>query len=129
MKKLILFILIFLTVSVFCADKTFKNFSTVAGGTMNDVVTHPEVVPNGAIWVIKRFLAGDINYGDNMSSVYGLRFGTEILSFFVHTGSSSNEEMNIQIIGNGVDSINVLRQNYSSQTKRLPFRAEIIELE
>jgi len=108
-------------------DKTMKKFTDVTAGTMNDLTEHDEVVPSGKKWVLQQFSAGDINYGNNKSSGYIIRFGTEILRFFVYTGNSERVNLAIEITGNGVDKINVMRRNYDTVNKPLPFVLEMYE--
>ena len=108
-------------------DKTFKNFSDVSAGVMNDTTEHDEAIPAGKKWVLQQFSAGDINYGNNKSSGYIIRFGNEILRFFVYTGSSDKVNLAIEVVGDGVKKINVIRRNYDTVNKPLPFVLEMYE--
>jgi len=110
------------------SEKTLKDFSVVNAGVTNDIVEHADVVPNGTVWSMQFFSAADINQGNNASSVYVIRFGTEILRFFVYTGNSDRVNLGpIEVTGNGTDKVNVMRMNYDSVNKRLPFVLEMYE--
>lgn len=111
------------------SDKTLKKYNNVTAGELNDVTTHPDTVPEGKIWTLKFFTAGDINLGDGVSSVFAIRYNGEFLRFFIYTGNSSRVPLNIDIEGvtGGTEAIEVIRQNYSSHTKRLPFVLEMYE--
>lgn len=93
--------------------------SLAAGSTDNP--EHPSAVPNGEVWVISHFGAADINLGDNKSTVYALRFGTDILRVISVTGVTYDIPMKVEITGNGTKKLNVLRVNNSGSTKQCPF--------
>jgi len=102
------------------AEKNKLITSTVNAGATS-VENYSAAVPTGKIWVIKEFGGADINLGDNKSSIYVLRFGSDILKILTYTGNSGTVLMNEEITGDGVKKVNVVRMNKSGSTKELPF--------
>ena len=102
------------------ASKELIVTTTLAAGSQ-DTVNHPQAIPTGKIWVVKDFGAVDINKGDNKSSVFILRFGTEIIRILSLTGASKEIPIKRDLIGDGSKKINVVRRNESGYDKELPF--------
>jgi len=100
--------------------KDIINVSTLASGTQ-DVINYPDAIPNSKKWVINKFGAVDVNLGDSKSSVYILRFGTDIITIISVTGNTYEVNINKEIIGDGVKKINVVRQNKSGHGKDMGF--------
>ena len=103
--------------------KTWMISSNLAAGA-DDNPEHPNAIPADDKWAIDRFTFADINTGDSKSSIYVLRFGTDILEFGTVTGSTDSIDVNEEIVGDGVKKINVLRYNTSGSTKKLPFKVK-----
>jgi len=80
----------------------------------------PKAVPAGERWTIKAFGAADINTGDNKSSVFILRFGTEIVRILSLTGNTRELPIMETIEGDGTKKVSIERINTSSEAKRLP---------
>ena len=102
------------------AEKNFIITSTVAANSQ-DIVEHPMAIPSGKLWVIRKFGAADINLGDSKSTVYVLRFGTEILRIISVTGNTYEPDFRFELTGDGSSKINVVRQNKSGFEKICPF--------
>ena len=104
------------------AAKKIIQYANVGGnGTL---LKEFHVIPNGEKWVIDNFGAADINNGDNKSSLYVLRYGTDVIKIISVTGATIEIPMKFEIIGNGVNKINVFIENTSSDSKRMPFWVE-----
>lgn len=101
------------------AEKSFIITSSINAGQQN-TTEHPQAIPNGKKWIIDNFGCADINLGDNISSVYILRFGTEVIRIVSLTGDTKDFNLGIEIVGDGVKKLNVIRQNRSSHDKELP---------
>jgi len=101
-------------------NKNIVVASTLNGGA-NDIIEHGSAVPVGQVWFMKKFGAADVNLGDNKSSVYVLRFGTEIIKIISVTGNTQEIEVAQEIIGDGTKKVNVMRYNNSGQNKQCPF--------
>lgn len=103
------------------SEKSLVVVSSLGAG-LNDVVEYPVAIPNGEKWVIRVFGAADINLGDNKSTAYILRFGTDILQPIITvTGNTYESRTNREVIGDGTKKVNVVRQNKSGFTKDCPF--------
>ena len=100
--------------------KDIINVSNLNSGSQ-DVIEYPNAIPNGKIWVIGCFGGIDINLGDSKSSVYILRFGTDILSAISLSGNTKELTIHKEIIGDGTKKLNVVRQNKSGFNKDLVF--------
>lgn len=94
--------------------------SAIAGAT-NDIINHPQIIPNGQKWVIDSFGAVDADNGDNISTVYVLRFGTDILRVISVSGNTVEIRPDYEITGNGSDRVNVIVQNKSATAKDYAF--------
>jgi len=92
------------------------------GAGANDNPEYPSAIPNGETWMIEDFRAGDINLGDNKSSWYVLRFGTEIIEFISVTGNTQTVKVDQEFTGDGTKKINVLRFNESGFAKKCGFK-------
>ena len=94
----------------------------IPGGSID---THDfPVIPSGGKWIIETFGAIDINNGDNCSSAYLLRFGTQVIKPISLTGNTIELTTRFEIVGNGTDYLNVIMQNNSTATKKLMFWIE-----
>ena len=99
-------------------NKALKDFSVVSAGTQ-DIIESP-IIPNNETWVIRVFGAADINLGDNKSSVYVLRFGNSITRVLSLTGDTKELNLQLEIVGNGVEKLNIIRMNKSGFDKEMP---------
>ena len=106
-------------------DKTFI-FTDAVLATTNDTKESP-VVPNGKTWVIKNIGACDINLGDNKSSVYVFRFGTDIIRILSLTGNTQEIELRKEFTGDGAKTFNIIRYNKSGFDKEMPCWASAYE--
>jgi hypothetical protein len=97
--------------------------SNLNGGD-NDNPTHPVAVPAGEKWVISAFGAADIQKTDPKSTLYILRFGSDIIKVISATGDTYNIAMKHEITGDGAKQLNVQRFNFSSDNKPCPFWIE-----
>ena len=102
------------------SSKNIFHREVLAGGA-NDNIEYPVAIPIGKTWVIKEFGAVDQNNGDNKSSVYLLRFGTQEIKAICLSGNTHELKMDYEIIGNGTDKVNVIRKNLSTSDKELAF--------
>lgn len=101
-------------------SKNHIETSVLAAGA-TDVKGPSAAIPNGETWIIRTFGAADINKGDSKSTVYILRFGTEIIRVLSLTGDTRELELKIDITGNGADKVNVVRRNESGYDKECAF--------
>jgi hypothetical protein len=78
----------------------------------------------GERWVIKSFGAADVNMGDSISSVYGLKWDGQFIpaAMFSLSGCTQNSPIQKEIVGDGVKKLQVYRKNYSgTHNKICPF--------
>jgi len=98
--------------------------SSVNAGDMNNVMQYP-VIQSGKNFVIRGFGASDRNLGDNISGVWILQVGAtgnwDILQVLSYTGYTDTVPLKISITGDGVKRVRVLRRNYSSSAKEMPY--------
>ena len=73
------------------------------------------VIPPGKIWVIKEFGAADINLGDNISTIYVLRWDGQAVPGFAFslTGTTYSNQSPIEFEGDGTKKLSIYRKNYS----------------
>jgi hypothetical protein len=102
------------------SNKTWIVVSTLAAGA-NDNPEAP-AIPADETWMIRDFKAADIDFGDNKSSVYVLRFGTDIMEFISLTGNTMVIPVNEELTGDGSKKLNVMRYNNSGHPKQMPFK-------
>ena len=109
------------------ASKSAVVVQTVsAGGT--EIIESP-IIPNGKVWVIKKFGGAVPNLGDSFSGNVILRFGTNIIRVLILTGSSQEIQLNSEVNGNGSDKLNVVLQNPSTNAKDFAFWYDAYERE
>ena len=112
---------------LFMANKSNILVQAVAAGG-NEIIESP-VIPNGKVWVIKKFGGAIPNLGDNYSGNVVLRFGTTILRVLTLCGSSQEIQLNSEVTGNGSDKLNVVLQNPSTNAKDIVFWYDAYERE
>jgi len=83
------------------------------------------VIPLDETWYLRSFGACDINMGDNKSSVYILKFGSDIKYIISLTGNTQTINIGKEFAGDGVKRFSVDRFNYSGYNKRCPFWLEV----
>lgn len=109
------------------AKKRLKDFTKVVAGKLDSIVAF-NPIPNNKTIKITLFGAADINMGDNKSSVWILQWGKtgdwNILRILSLTGTTQDLKLKESLIGDGVKSLRVVRKNYSSTEKELPFWIE-----
>lgn len=101
-----------------------KNFFNVEKVSPNQSKIYSfEKVKPGKKWLIHKFGCADINMGDNISSLYALRFDEEIVKLITVTGSRDEVEVNLDVSSKDVQ-VSVLAMNRSSHEKEMPFWIE-----
>ena len=92
----------------------------VVNAGLTDVYDYPSAIPAGKKWVINKFGAADIDLGDSISSVFVLRFGSDVIRILSLTGNTQEVEIKREIVGDGATLINIVRINKSAHNKELP---------
>ena len=102
------------------SEKSKVLYSTVNGNSV-DTFDFP-IIPNGEHWCLLSFGACDINLGDNKSSVYSLLWDNEPIrgGIISLTGSTYEIQINKEIIGDGIKTLKIRRENKSNSAKQLP---------
>ena len=95
--------------------------SNVINSGTSETFEFPKAIPANEIWTIKEFGAADINMGDNISSIYVLRFGTDIIKIIALTGNTHEFILNKSLKGDGLKKLNVYVSNKSGFSKQMPF--------
>ena len=106
------------------SSKDLVTTSSLAGGG-SDTKTHPEAIPAGKKWLVRWLRATGICLGDLKSSVFILRFGTDIVDIVSVLGHTVTADISMELTGDGVKKLSLQRFNFSSDTKQLPARLRI----
>lgn len=91
-------------------------------------------IPLGKAWRLVDCMIGDVNVGDNLSSVIRIQFGPlggpfSMIRSMPVTGSTICCPLNEDLIGDGVRLVRVERQNTSNSDKEIMFHLNMIELD
>jgi hypothetical protein len=101
------------------SNKKFQKFTMVTAGNSDTIES--SALPNQEKWFVEKLIACDINYGDNKSSVYVLKWGIEIIGILPVTGCKAELEILEEFMGNGSKKFSVERFNNSGTNKYMPF--------
>jgi len=93
--------------------------TSIVGAGLNSTYDFP-IILNGVVWMVTHFGAADMNLGDNKSSVYVLKWGSDIERIISLTGNTSEIALNKEFTGDGVKKLSILRMNKSGFDKQLP---------
>ena len=100
------------------AKNTIKIISMSASSNQTEVVGTP---PLNEVWVIKKFGCADMNTGDNKSSVFILKYGTDNIRIVTLTGAIKELDISHEITGDGTKELKVFIQNSSGGAKQVGF--------
>jgi len=103
-------------------NKKSKLWVSALGAGANDTQSLAAIAA-GDVWVITEFGAADINKGDNLSSLYILKWNGTILDggIISATGCTVSLNRNWEITdGDGIKQLTVERYNTSGSLKQMP---------
>lgn len=101
------------------ASKSIMQTQSVLGG--DTYIYESPIIPNGSVWVIKKFGAAVPRLNDHYSANIILRIGTDIIRILTLCGNSSDVDINTEIIGDGIKKLNIIIQNQSIVEKTIAF--------